>query len=896
MSEATPEAVHSDTESVLEAKLVLPETEAAVDIANKALRKLKEEPEAALSHFEMAAVEAIIIPAHRPAFDVQDGNFIANHPDWTKLDSDVDIHARLLRAIPAVGRIDLPGQTRLPFGGTGFLIGPGLLMTNRHVAEIFARGLGARSLTFQTGWQAAIDFRHERNRSATDVLTVRGIKMIHPYWDMALLSVEGAAAERTPLKLSTADIDDLDGREIAVIGYPAYDPLRNDITVQNQLFDKTWGVKRLQPGTIGGRRQTESFKKLVSAGTHDCSTTGGASGSALIDLQTGEVLGLHFGGRYLDTNYAVPASELARDGRVVDAGVSFAGTPVGGNPPWSGYWDATEGVAGGESDVISARPASTPQPPASLAGATTLGDGSISITVPLHITVSLSAPLPVLAASAGHESVAIVEDLTEKLAEPFHDDDYAGRNGYDPDFLGSAVPMPRAQDSSVIALLNDGGTTLKYQNFALQMHAERRIALFTASNVTAEKKLKQPEPGKDYTRRGLSGLAEHDMEKWIPETRLEDKFQLPDIFFTKDQGAFDKGHIVRREDVAWGTSYDSLRRANGDTYHVTNCSPQIAQFNQSARGSDNWGDLENLVYANAASERLCVFAGPILAEGDETFVGTLGGGVKLRVKIPRAFWKVVVSSVRDGIAAYGFILEQDLSNVPLEMVVSDNFKRLMVPIAQIEARTGVRFPDEVRYADQFSDDRGQEVAFRAGLDRVESGDTPATPEAATPNSGDDEDADRKASRVAASTEGPINWRIAKALLKLRDQVNATAPNRKKGWDGTIGDAAHASRSSDHNPWIVDGGQGVVTALDITHDPQGGCDAGKLAESIRTNKDKRVKYVIWNRRIANASPIDGQPTWAWRPYSGANPHDHHVHISVAAKKAQYDATSPWVIEI
>ncbi|HKV33547.1 MAG TPA: hypothetical protein VJP89_04485, partial [Pyrinomonadaceae bacterium] len=59
------------------------------------------------------------------------------------------------------------------------------------------------------------------------------------------------------------------------------------------------------------------------------------------------------------------------------------------------------------------------------------------------------------------------------------------------------------------------------------------------------------------------------------------------------------------------------------------------------------------------------------------------------------------------------------------------------------------------------------------------------------------------------------WRVAKSLLRLREQINELAPNRSKASDGTIGDAAHASRKSDHNPWVKDGSIGVVTAMDIT---------------------------------------------------------------------------------
>ena len=42
------------------------------------------------------------------------------------------------------------------------------------------------------------------------------------------------------------------------------------------------------------------------------------------------------------------------------------------------------------------------------------------------------------------------------------------------------------------------------------------------------------------------------------------------------------------------------------------------------------------------------------------------------------------------------------------------------------------------------------------------------------------------------------WRVARSLDVLLGQLNALAPERSKASDGSIGDAAHASRSSDHN--------------------------------------------------------------------------------------------------
>ena len=59
------------------------------------------------------------------------------------------------------------------------------------------------------------------------------------------------------------------------------------------------------------------------------------------------------------------------------------------------------------------------------------------------------------------------------------------------------------------------------------------------------------------------------------------------MFYSKDRKAFDKGHIVRRDDVAWGRTYDELRRANGNTYHVTNCSPEVNEYNRSTLGQEN---------------------------------------------------------------------------------------------------------------------------------------------------------------------------------------------------------------------------------------------------------------------------------------------------------------------
>lgn len=129
-------------------------------------------------------------------------------------------------------------------------------------------------------------------------------------------------------------------------------------------------------------------------------------------------------------------------------------------------------------------------------------------------------------------------------------------------------------------------------------------------------------------------------------------------------------------------------------------------------------------------------------------------------------------------------------------------------------------------------------------------------------------------------------RLAKALVHLREQVNSAAPNRDKSSDGWIGDTSHQARRSDHNP----DSEGYVYALDISNDPAHGVDSELLAEAIRTSKDPRLQYVISNKKIANMDIEGGK----WRPYNGANPHNHHCHISVRHSATLRDDTRDWKI--
>lgn len=119
--------------------------------------------------------------------------------------------------------------------------------------------------------------------------------------------------------------------------------------------------------------------------------------------------------------------------------------------------------------------------------------------------------------------------------------------------------------------------------------------------------------------------------------------------------------------------------------------------------------------------------------------------------------------------------------------------------------------------------------------------------------------------------------LAPSLAQLRTQINERWPDRDKGSDGWIGDAAHSARKSDHNPDYS--AAGIVRALDIDKD-------GINVDAVVTAaiNDARVAYVIWNRRIY----IRGV---GWQRYTGSNPHTQHVHVSIrhtaaAAKKGAW----------
>lgn len=131
----------------------------------------------------------------------------------------------------------------------------------------------------------------------------------------------------------------------------------------------------------------------------------------------------------------------------------------------------------------------------------------------------------------------------------------------------------------------------------------------------------------------------------------------------------------------------------------------------------------------------------------------------------------------------------------------------------------------------------------------------------------------------------MSYYLARSLRALIAEINAEMsppewPTVSVG-DGWVGDTSHAARKSDHNPDWDSGG--VVRAVDIGIE---GRNAGDILDAVIG--DQRVWYVIHKGRIWSRTY-----GWANRSYTGSNPHNHHIHVSIRHTDAAENDTSQWL---
>ncbi len=270
----------------------------------RAVHEAMSSPAGALEAFEAMdegmALETIVQRVGRPVLLVQDGTYYITDERLKAPDADIwkkrlfdgnGVKQNLDAAIPAIGRVELLNNSDFEWVGTGWLIDDDIIVTNRHVANVFAYQNGG-NFVFKRGFpngnmSAKLDFRQEYDRSETQVFFIKDVLYIEPEPgpDIAMLKIEQTNGEgatlASPLRLATTRPQK--NQFVATIGYPAYDSRVPDQDLIEKFFGDVFNKKRLAPGQILREEDDEVL--------HDCSTLGGNSGSPVKDLVTGEVVG-----------------------------------------------------------------------------------------------------------------------------------------------------------------------------------------------------------------------------------------------------------------------------------------------------------------------------------------------------------------------------------------------------------------------------------------------------------------------------------------------------------------------------------------------------------------------------------------------------------------------------
>jgi endonuclease G len=267
---------------------------------------------------------------------------------------------------------------------------------------------------------------------------------------------------------------------------------------------------------------------------------------------------------------------------------------------------------------------------------------------------------------------------------------FAGRPGYVAEFLGHfhvPLPSPRSERRNDVLEISAGRIRLDYEHFSVVMSRSRKMAMFTAVNIR----------GADYFK------VNRDHDVWSYDGRIPLDAQLGEELYAGND--LDRGHLVRREDPNWGGEAEA-ELANQDTFHFTNCSPQMHRMN-----SVTWLGLENYILVNAKAweARVSVFTGPVFGAHDLTYRG---------VQIPLAYWKVVAFLNDDGKpSATAYMVDQEHELSSLEAAYG-RFKTYQRSVQHIEQLTGLDFGPLAGY-DGFTNEERRQGAQAMGVLREE---------------------------------------------------------------------------------------------------------------------------------------------------------------------------------
>ena len=279
-------------------------------------------------------------------------------------------------------------------------------------------------------------------------------------------------------------------------------------------------------------------------------------------------------------------------------------------------------------------------------------------------------------------AIALEAAKKPKVSPP---DRFLDQTGYATEFLTDfSVPLPTPTGplaNDVLEVPQAAGNRLDYLHYSVVMSKSRRIAMFVGVNIDGQ---------------NSKSIERKNPDVWFLDGRIPLESQIGEALY--EGNLLDRGHLVRREDPNWGTEAEA-KTANDETFHFTNCAPQMGAFNQRT-----WLGLEDYILQNARAwqERVTVFTGPVFAEGDLVYRD---------IRIPRAYWKFVAflsDEMKPSATAY--IVRQDKELIALEAAFGA-YKTYQRSVRSIERLTGLSFGNLADF-DGFSN---EELATRTEI-------------------------------------------------------------------------------------------------------------------------------------------------------------------------------------
>jgi len=471
---------------------------------------------------------------------------------------------RAIEAARSVCRIRVRGEVPGPAAfGTGFLVAPGVLLTNHHVLD--TPDTANLSLA-EFDAELNLNFVHRELRVFN--LLPDKLFVTDPSLDFTFVAVNSVAHDGTPLTsfhwltLMRETGKALNGEWATIIQHPGGES-KQIVIRDNRIIILPEPYKDL----IG-----EDFLHYTS------DTERGSSGSPVLNDQF-EVLALYHKGV---PKYDALGRPSARKGGVWEASM--------GEDEME--WVANEGVRVSAIFRRLDRLAHSDPHAVNLLGL--LEDGA-----PRSIFSALGAGRPAAAEEVGEGPELERTALARRKGK-----------GYDPNFLRFGVPLPKLSKElqKAVQPLDKGPRTdsdgeLVYTHFSVVMHAKRRLAIYAAVNI-------------DGGKLGRPRIT----PRWRPEGRIPPSAQSLKELYAGNK--LDKGHLVRRLDPAWGTPLE-IDDAVTDTYHYVNAAPQEHSFNDGIWGDV---EDYILGIAGEMDHKISVFTGPVFDKKDLEYRGNKPGG------------------------------------------------------------------------------------------------------------------------------------------------------------------------------------------------------------------------------------------------------------------------------